>query len=67
MDCTLADVGAVGNLPLPQFQIDIQPKDFTRLAHGHSFSGHRDLLFGGHAVRSSQKFSPGPSRLPVLK
>jgi len=37
----LADVGAAGDLALPQLQLEIQPKDFSRLAHGHSLSGHR--------------------------
>src|ERR1700678_2339034 len=37
----LADVGAAGDLPLPQLQLEIQPKDFSHLAHGHSLYGHR--------------------------
>src|ERR1700691_5880281 len=42
----LADVGAAGDLPLPQLQLEIQPKDFSRLTHGHSLSRHRSPLPG---------------------
>ena len=41
MHRALADVGAAGNLPLHQLKIEIQPQDFSGLAHGHSLSGHR--------------------------
>jgi hypothetical protein len=47
----LTDVGAAGDLPLPQFQLEVQRKDSSRLTHGHSLSGHRSLLVGGHATR----------------
>ena len=33
-----------GDLPLPKPQLEIQPKDFSCLAHGHSLSGHHGLL-----------------------
>jgi hypothetical protein len=51
MHRALADVRAAGGLPLPQFQIEIQPKDFTRLAHGHLLSGHLDLLSEAQVTR----------------
>jgi hypothetical protein len=43
VDRALTDAGATGDLPLPQLQLEVQPKDFSRLAHGHSLSGHRGL------------------------
>src|SRR5579863_1957972 len=52
MDRALADVGAAGDLPLPQLEIEMQPQNFSGLAHGHSLSGHLDLLSEAHATRS---------------
>lgn len=51
MHRALADVGAAGNLPLPQLEIETQPQNFSGLAHGHSLSGHLDLLSEAHATR----------------
>jgi len=60
---------------LPQFQLVVQPKNFSRLPHGHSLSRHRHLLVGGHATRGlvssvARLFSTAdswPSRSPVLR
>jgi hypothetical protein len=43
MHRALADVGAAGNPPLPQLEIEIQPQNFSGLAHGHPLSGHPAL------------------------
>ena len=66
MHRALADVGAAGDLPLPQPEIEMQPQNFSGLAHGHSLSGHLDLLSEAQATRSlvsstAKLFSTGDS------
>jgi len=74
MHRALAEVGAAGDLPLSQLQLEIQPKDFSRLAHGHSLSGHRCLLsevtlplvLVSSAARPLATLDSCPSRSPFL-
>src|SRR5579883_2329200 len=66
MDRALADVGAAGDLSLPQLEIETQPQNFSALAHGHSLSGHLDLLSEAQSTRSlvssaAKLFSTGDS------
>jgi len=39
MHRALADVGTAGDLPLPQFPLEVQPKDFSRLRMDTRFPG----------------------------
>src|SRR5215469_13561924 len=66
MHRALADIGAAGDLPLPQLEIEMQPQDFSGLTHGHSLSGHLDLLSEAQATRwlvssAAKLFSTGDS------
>jgi hypothetical protein len=36
---------------LPQFQIEIQPQDFSGLAHGHSFRAAQAVINHSDGVR----------------
>jgi len=37
---TLAELNAAGDLPLRQFQVEVQPQHVIDFSHGDSLSGH---------------------------
>jgi hypothetical protein len=58
-----------GDLPLPKPQLEIQPRDFSCLAHVHSLSGHRGLLSEVTltVVLASSAATPFPQLQPADK
>ncbi len=74
MHRALAQVGAAGVLAQPQLQIEMQPKDFSRLTHGHSLSGRRPLLsevtlrrvLVSSVAMPLSTLDSSPSRSPIL-